>query len=368
MNKRTKKLEKGITLIALVITIIVLLILAGVSIAMLTGDNGILTKSTEAKETNEQKTAEEQVKIAVAGSYGENGIIDIEELNKNLKSVSGLIYKGQLISDTNKISTLPAIVTLNKYSISIEKNGSVVKKVIADRTGIKVGDYVDYSPDSAEPYTSLSKSNTGSSKNSTSINQEDLNWKVLRIYDDGTIDLIGNQTAEIIYFESGLGYNNGVYFLNDICKSLYSKPSSSINARSINLKDLEYWLTDEGIIKRGSYSSAPITNNKKYSFYPKLYAYEKGAGINTTNVNTDGIDVSDESSKDFSVPTSEGCGEAYDYGLTFTPTYYGMEINEKYYGEGSRALRTEANYWVASRYVKEGYPNFGMYIRKFLFK
>ena len=40
--------NKGITLIALVITIIVLLILAGVSIAMLTGDNGILTKATEA--------------------------------------------------------------------------------------------------------------------------------------------------------------------------------------------------------------------------------------------------------------------------------------------------------------------------------
>ncbi len=37
--------EKGITLIALIITIIVLLILAGVSIAMLTGDNGILTRS-----------------------------------------------------------------------------------------------------------------------------------------------------------------------------------------------------------------------------------------------------------------------------------------------------------------------------------
>ena len=38
--------NKGITLIALVITIIVLLILAGVSIAMLTGDNGLLTKAS----------------------------------------------------------------------------------------------------------------------------------------------------------------------------------------------------------------------------------------------------------------------------------------------------------------------------------
>lgn len=43
------KNEKGITLIALVITIIVLLILAGVTIATLTGNNGILTKANEAK-------------------------------------------------------------------------------------------------------------------------------------------------------------------------------------------------------------------------------------------------------------------------------------------------------------------------------
>ena len=48
-----KNNNKGITLIALVITIIVLLILAGVSIAMLTGDNGILSNATKSvAETN----------------------------------------------------------------------------------------------------------------------------------------------------------------------------------------------------------------------------------------------------------------------------------------------------------------------------
>ena len=51
---KTKE-KKGITLIALVITIVVLLILAGVSIAMLTGNNGILTQS---------KVAEEKTRIA----------------------------------------------------------------------------------------------------------------------------------------------------------------------------------------------------------------------------------------------------------------------------------------------------------------
>ena len=54
------KNNKGITLIALVITIIVLLILAGVSIAMLTGENGILNQAQKAKEETENAQGEEQ--------------------------------------------------------------------------------------------------------------------------------------------------------------------------------------------------------------------------------------------------------------------------------------------------------------------
>lgn len=50
-----KKLENngGITLIALVVTIVVLLILAGVSISMLAGENGIITQAQKSKEETE---------------------------------------------------------------------------------------------------------------------------------------------------------------------------------------------------------------------------------------------------------------------------------------------------------------------------
>ena len=58
-KKILKRKEKGITLIALVITIIVLLILAGVSIAMLTGENGILTQAQNAKNRTEEAAANE---------------------------------------------------------------------------------------------------------------------------------------------------------------------------------------------------------------------------------------------------------------------------------------------------------------------
>ena len=56
-KKQIKKQEKGITLIALVITIIVLLILAAISIATLTGDNGILKKASNAKIESKRSSA-----------------------------------------------------------------------------------------------------------------------------------------------------------------------------------------------------------------------------------------------------------------------------------------------------------------------
>ncbi len=59
------KNNNGITLIALVVTIIVLLILAGVSIAMLTGQNGILTNAKNAQENSSKGALDEAAKIAI---------------------------------------------------------------------------------------------------------------------------------------------------------------------------------------------------------------------------------------------------------------------------------------------------------------
>ena len=72
---RIKDSTAGITLIALVITIIVLLILAGVAISMLSGENGILTQAQQAKEKYESAAEEEQFRL-------DNMAI---ALNRNLK-------------------------------------------------------------------------------------------------------------------------------------------------------------------------------------------------------------------------------------------------------------------------------------------
>ena len=64
MRKTNLRKSKGITLIALVITIIVLLILAGVAISMLSGENGILRKAAEAKTKTEEGQNQESTALA----------------------------------------------------------------------------------------------------------------------------------------------------------------------------------------------------------------------------------------------------------------------------------------------------------------
>ena len=79
--------QKGITLIALTITIIVILILAGVTIITLTGDNGILQKVTTAKQDTEGATKLELIKLAVSAAQSKwEGTITTENLNKELSA------------------------------------------------------------------------------------------------------------------------------------------------------------------------------------------------------------------------------------------------------------------------------------------
>ena len=74
IDKHFKTKESGITLIALVVTIIVLLILAGVSIAMLTGENGILNQATKAKNETEKAQANEALILDEYNKFLNNAI------------------------------------------------------------------------------------------------------------------------------------------------------------------------------------------------------------------------------------------------------------------------------------------------------
>ncbi len=130
------KKNGGITLIALVITIIVLLILAGVSIAMLSGDNGILNRAGTASAKNELGAANDAVSLFVSDkvaeyyekSYVTNELTSSDTLdaylgkevtadnlataidNNNIKAANITVNP----TDKSKISTIEITITNNK--------------------------------------------------------------------------------------------------------------------------------------------------------------------------------------------------------------------------------------------------------------
>ena len=128
MNNQKKKLKtaKGITLIALVITIIVLLILAGVTIAALSGPNGILSNADKAKEQTAESGAREKINIAVIGSYDKTGRFDSEKFKEEIQNMGGSIVAEDDSTITVEMDGYEAVV--NKETgeiISIEKSGGV---------------------------------------------------------------------------------------------------------------------------------------------------------------------------------------------------------------------------------------------------
>ena len=119
-DKRINK-ESGITLIALVITIIVLLILAGVALASLSGENGLLTRVSKASEEDKYARAEEKVKLAVMASYDETGSLNKQLLKQNINEIEGLYEKvDEVVFDLK--------ITVDGYDFIIKETGEVIRR------------------------------------------------------------------------------------------------------------------------------------------------------------------------------------------------------------------------------------------------
>ena len=109
---------------------------------MLTGENGILNKATTAKEKTGEAEAAEKVKLEVAGSFNDEGKIDIEQLNDNLrKNIERLTYNGKEITEKgtdeeNRIGKLLATVEVEETKITIEENGKVSVGIKEETEGI----------------------------------------------------------------------------------------------------------------------------------------------------------------------------------------------------------------------------------------
>ena len=468
---KTKEM-KGITLVALVVTIVVLLILAGVSINTVLGEDGIIKKAKEAAEATKRASAEEEMnrlvleyqlasKDETLESFLQEKVTEgrIDGVTDNgdgtitiTKKVEGKDYTItvkkpaastpsvkvgaiRVVSDstgagtslgeasTRKGTTLyimiesiisggtttvspqvPYAVTKNgtyKFAVTGTVNGTAdtkevsvtvnqFKNSILEDINIKIGDSVNYTYDSAGSYSlsstysgrgysgagSSSPSSTGGySSNQTIAQTTGLTWKVLNVdKENDTVDIIStNPTSSTVTFANILGYNNGPYLMNEICKAQYSNKTLGVEARSINLLDMEKHLTADGIKARNAYqynsSTAKYGTTKTYpsnTKYPSLYANQKGAGPNVSSITpsdiTKGNDPYEESKPIATTePTTDNKSGTGDP-LTVTQTFYSIAIDNTNYGTASTVLANGTSFWVAARYVGTGssYASFGL--------
>ena len=269
--------------------------------------------------------------------------------------------------------TVTGTVNGTTYTKEVSVTVNQFKNSILNDINIKIGDSVNYTYDPAGSY-SLSSTYSGSS-DQTIAQTTGLTWKVLNVdKENDTVDIIStNPTSSTVYFKNILGYNNGPYLMNEICKAQYSNKTLGVNARSINLLDMEKHLTSPGITARNAYqydsSTAKYGTTKTYpsnTKYPSLYANQKGAGPNVSSITpsdiTKGNDPYEESKPIATTePTTDntsGTGNP----LTVTQTYYNISIDNTNYGTASTVLANGTPFWVAARYVNtsSSIANFGL--------
>ena len=164
---------------------------------------------------------------------------------------------------------------------------------------------------------------------------EDFNissWKVLSIDEQaGTVKLVPSApTTGTVYLGEAQGYNNGVKLLNDAYSSLYGNSEKGITARSINIEDIEKYMTDTALTEAHNYTNS--NSNTKYGNqvssaytsrkrYPAIYAQEKLAVINGTPNGDTGLGLSNQ---DAFIERTEGTNGAITTATSIQPyqTYW----------------------------------------------
>ncbi len=131
------KNKNGITLIALVVTIVVLLILAGVSISMLTGENGIIKQAQEAKEKTDIGREREIVGLAAVGAAGRNSYGEITEANLEIELNEMIGPRDEDYTLAKDGENFIVTYTDSNRSYTVDENGNVTEGG-KDETGIAI--------------------------------------------------------------------------------------------------------------------------------------------------------------------------------------------------------------------------------------
>lgn len=221
--KKIRETQRGITLIALVVTIIILIILATVAISVVFSDGGLIDRAQQAKE----------------------------------------------LTETAKIQEEQEMLNLTAYLDEQLENDSLVEAFNAGE--IKVGDYVNYTPGNAT--VNLTEADTGYNETQTYTTDASTTWRVLGLSEDGQHVLLTsgspikkNGEDPYLVLQGATSYLKCVDTL-DKAASVYHNSSLADETRSMTMKDIENVLGGITVTlpEEGSPNSGTVTFNKDSS-------------------------------------------------------------------------------------------------------
>ena len=331
--------QKGITLVALIITIIVLVILAALSIMLVYRTrivdyaiNGTMNYAGEG--INENKVLEGTESLI------ESAVDNIKKINEGM------------ISDTEpNPPTLPEETGLPKEELEREE---------------MIGRYVDYNPQGTDYTVDGTYSGTGSNQTFTANLDTDGNTMKWRIWgvEGNKLLLISETLAGNIKLQGANGYNNGVKILNDACSTAFgnSNYGSAIKVRSINQDDIDKVtnMTEESQRKAAYLNYGTTTRPSRYQ-WPNIYGQEPGKTGGGGS-----LDRSKQSSWVTGTTNSSFTGKWTHYGYSIstyaTKSMYNALLTNMSASSTNGTL-SHTTYWAASRCVGHinSYVGFSMY-------
>ena len=358
--RKIKGNQSGITLIALVITIIVLLILAGIAISMLSGENGIPKQAEKAKTAIEQEETVEGMKLAGLAALSEvKGNVEneqyIEILNIEIKKIDNNAKEVEELPEEN--------IEVNGEFFAIKENGEVVHlakwhrvdntdKITNGNYTLKLGDIVKYDPTEGltkdedgiyKKYKSLQTKN-GSEDITFNLSDNDegrqkLTWVVLGINENGEILIVSTKNIKTSLGDTQIfnleGQQAAIYGAEEVNKiaEIYGYGKGAKSARALQIEDLD---RISGY-KKETYAKGNINEyrNKVTYSWTDTKNQISVVGLNgketiETNANyaTNGFIWYDELTKKWVKSKQEDYSTFPAKIVTLTSTFYGYNISK----------------------------------------
>ena len=303
--------EKGITLVSLTVTVLVLMILASIIITTNSKNSGVLNIANNKKEETEKMTIEESLKIELEEDPPES-YADLIEFLKNYGQIQN--------EEVPEQATL--VTTKGNYSILVKDIWNMDKQEL----GVSIGDYVEYSYYGGTYIVDGTYSGTNQNQTITVPDSYNTLWRVIEVNKQSKqIKIIPTNLNDYTVTLSGVnGFNNGVKILNDLCNKVFSNIQYNTSARNINIEDIEKMSSNISELRGTNYGT-----ERKYTSisYPKVISKEN----------------------DNSIQDEFFLGTENSDNLSHIQTYYSGNI--VYSNSNYNDIISEGSYWLSSRAI-----------------